>query len=68
MTYNVTERIAVINSTKAYRLGNSALQFLHFPPRKKYPKIGTLSFSGIRFLHEKQCDAGLIILIFFGTR
>ena len=59
--------IAVINSTKAYLLGNDSLQLLQRPSSKKYPKTGILSFILIGSLQEKQCDPGLITLIFFGT-
>ncbi len=59
--------IAVINSTKAYLLGNDSLQLLQRPSSKKYPKTGILSFIFIGSLQEKQCDPGLITLIFFGT-
>ena len=58
--------IAVINSTKAYLLGNDSLQLLQRPSSKKYPKTGILSFILIGSLQEKHCDPGLITLIFFG--
>ena len=57
----------MINSTNAYRLGNSAPQFLHFPPSKKYETIGILSIALMGPLQLKQCDLGFMILICLGT-
>ena len=54
-------------STNAYRLGNPAPQFLHFPPSKKYETIGILFKALIGTLQLKQYDLGFIMLIFLGT-